>query len=181
MNILIKDIPEEGLQLRFKSPADGWLSKVLAEALEDIRHTADPAEAEFQLYRTGENVDCSGLVQTASHPACCRCLKVFSLPITVPIHLTLAPLFENARELKNQEKEDLELVKEDLEFAYYEGSSFNLGDLIREQVILAIPMQPLCNEDCKGLCQNCGKNLNEGDCGCSPNKPRKSRLTLGPS
>lgn len=181
MNILIKDIPEEGLQLKFKSPEEGWFRQVLTDALEDFHHKTDKAECEFQLYRTGEHVDCSGLVRTASHPACCRCLKVFSLPITVPIHLTLAPLFENTRELKNQEKEDLELVKEDLEFAYYEGSSFNLGDLIREQVILAIPMQPLCAEDCKGLCQTCGKNLNEEDCGCPPNEPRKSRLTLRPS
>lgn len=180
MNILIKDIPEEGLHLNFKSPQTGWFQQILAEALEDLHHKTDPAEAEFQLYRTGENVDCSGLVKTASHPTCCRCLKIFLLPLTVPIHLTLAPLFESERELKNQEKGEVELVKEDLEFAYYEGPSFNLGALIREQVILAIPMQPLCHEGCKGLCQSCGQNLNEGSCGCSP-KPSKTRLTLRPS
>ena len=51
---------------------------------------------------------------------------------------------------------------------YYEGDRLDLGEVIREQVLLGLPLKPLCREDCQGLCPRCGKNRNAGPCGCTP-------------
>jgi len=58
------------------------------------------------------------------------------------------------------------LRAEDLEFSLYEGEEVDLGPLIREQVLLALPTRPLCRDDCRGLCPQCGINLNHAECGC---------------
>ena len=54
------------------------------------------------------------------------------------------------------------------EIGYYQGEGLLLEDLLREQVLLAVPLKVICREDCKGLCPHCGKNLNEeGACSCA--------------
>lgn len=169
MNIIIKDIPEEGRELSLDAAKDGWFRGVLTQALPEMYHPEDEGKALFNLMRTGANVDCRGDVACVYHPVCSRCLKIFKNRLDVPVHLTLAPLYESERQLKLEDKDEVALIKEDLEFAFYEGETFSLSDIIREQIILAIPLQPLCKTSCKGLCQQCGKDLNEGPCGCSPN------------
>lgn len=166
MEIFIKDIPEEGRNLHFDSETESWFQNILTDSLAEACRKEDRGTADFHLLRTGQNVDCWGQVSCGCHPVCSRCLKVFKKHLDVPIHLTLAPLFESERQLKMEHRDEVELVKEDLEFTFYEGESFDLGAIIREQLILEIPMQLLCKEDCKGLCQTCGKNLNEGPCQC---------------
>ena len=166
MEIIIKEIPEEGMQLHLDSKKDGWFRQAISDSLSDLYKTGDKGEGEFELLRIGVNVDCSGVVDCDCHPTCCRCLKVFPSHMEVPIHLTLAPLYESERQLKLEQKDEVALVKDDLEFSYYEGDDFNLGGIIREQVILALPLQTLCKKNCKGLCQRCGKDLNEGPCDC---------------
>ena len=53
------------------------------------------------------------------------------------------------------------------EIGYYQGDGLLLEDVLREQVLLALPLKVTCREDCKGLCVHCGQNLNEGQCSCS--------------
>ncbi len=166
MEIIIKDIPEEGKEFFFDAASDGWFRDTLNAALPQMIQKEDEGKAAFYLLRTGANVDVRGDVACNYHPACIRCLKVFKNHLDCPIHLTLAPLYESERQIKLESKDEVALVKEDLEFSYYEGESFPLSDLIREQVILAVPIQPLCKKNCKGLCQQCGKDLNLGPCGC---------------
>ena len=56
---------------------------------------------------------------------------------------------------------------EDPDVNFYKGKTINLMPLIRDTILLAVPIKPICTPSCKGLCPVCGKNLNEGDCGCS--------------
>lgn len=168
MEIFIKDIPTEGLDLHFDSKSDIWFRDVLTESLSEMRQKEDHGRADFRLVRTGGNVDCAGNLACDCHPTCSRCLKVFSQPIDIPLHLTLAPLYEEPRQLEMDHKEEVELVKEDLNFCFYDGDSFNLSEMIREQIILELPLQPLCGEACKGLCPHCGHDLNCGSCHCRP-------------
>lgn len=166
MEIIIRDIPEEGQSLDFNAAAGGWFRKVLAESLPELFHKGDAGKVHIDLLRTEGNVDARGEIDADYHPACVRCLKNFKVHLSVPFHLVLAPLYESDRQPKLEEKDEVELVMEDLDFAYYEGDRFNLGNVLREQIILAIPMQPLCDTDCKGLCQHCGNDLNKGPCNC---------------
>src|SRR5919112_562701 len=62
--------------------------------------------------------------------------------------------------------ENVELQAEDLILSAYEGDAVDLDEIVREQTLLALPSRHLCREDCKGLCQKCGANLNENQCSC---------------
>ncbi|MBI5187527.1 MAG: DUF177 domain-containing protein, partial [Nitrospirae bacterium] len=55
----------------------------------------------------------------------------------------------------------------ELDMGFYSGEELELLDLIKEQVMLNLPMKPLCSDSCKGICPQCGTDLNEGNCGCS--------------
>jgi uncharacterized protein len=63
-------------------------------------------------------------------------------------------------------EEEIEIDAGDAEIGFYEGGGIELEDILREQVLLALPMQRVCSESCKGICPVCGKNRNETDCGC---------------
>jgi uncharacterized protein len=62
--------------------------------------------------------------------------------------------------------ENVELQAEDLILSAYEGDAVDLDEVVREQLLLALPSRHLCREDCQGLCQKCGANLNDGHCSC---------------
>ena len=95
--------------------------------------------------------------------ACSRCLEPFRLPVAADFDLRYVPHVENTGHGENDEKE---VEEDDLSTAFYENDAIDLGQLIMEQLQLALPMKPLCREDCRGLCPNCGTNLNTGRCDC---------------
>ena len=166
MKILIQDIPLEGLTLDFFGDKDLWFKELLADALGDLYQASDAAEGHIFCSRHGGQVDVTGEVTCVGYPLCSRCSTPVRLTLEVPVHTLLAPLLESVREVEIEHSAETELVKDDLEFSFYEGDSFNLGDLIREQIILSIPLQPLCRPECKGLCPRCGADLNTQACGC---------------
>jgi DUF177 domain-containing protein len=92
---------------------------------------------------------------------CSRCLEPFTLPVVTDFDLRYVPRTENVGEGEKEVEED------DLTTAFYENDQIDLGQLIMEQLQLALPMKPLCSEACKGLCPQCGTNLNIGTCDCS--------------
>jgi uncharacterized protein len=62
--------------------------------------------------------------------------------------------------------EECELDQDELDVTYLEEGRINTDHLLRENILLSLPVQPLCREDCRGLCPQCGANLNLGACGC---------------
>ncbi len=173
--ILIEDIPEEGLVVE-ASEADPWLREVVDDALGEAFASGDRARAKLSIDRVGSNLNVVGTIEISSHPSCDRCLRRYEFREDVPLHAVLAPLYENRRQQKLGEDDDVELVMEDLDFQFYEGDRFDLAEVIREEIVLDEPMKHLCREDCKGLCQRCGKDLNEGPCGC-PKEGDRSAFT----
>ena len=105
--------------------------------------------------------------------ACSRCLEPFTLPVATDFDLRYVPRTENVGEGEKEVEED------DLTTAFYEDEQIDLAHLIMEQFHLAMPMKPLCTE-CKGLCPQCGTNLNTGACDCSPKweDPRLAALKV---
>jgi len=99
-------------------------------------------------------------VQTTLETPCSRCLEAYSWPVDATFDLRYQPHAENSGEGEREIEED------DLTTAFYERDEIDLGQLMREQFYLALPMKPLCRDDCKGLCPVCGANLNRGACGC---------------
>lgn len=171
MELVVREIPEEGLELRCDAADTKWFQQVLSDALGGIRKTGDKGDLNLFLLRTGENVDCRGELAFDSHPVCARCLKEYRSHLTLPIHFVMAPLYENDQQMRQEMEAEVEITADDLEFSYYRGDRINLGEMIREQIILELPIQPVCKEECKGLCPHCGQNWNEGDCSCKEAEP----------
>jgi uncharacterized protein len=103
----------------------------------------------------------TGAVETELELVCSRCLEAYARPVRAPFDLRYLPQSANTGEGEREVEED------DLTTAYYRDETIDLGDLVREQLYLALPMKPLCREDCRGLCAECGANLNLTTCGCA--------------
>jgi len=101
-----------------------------------------------------------GDVATRVGTECVRCLT----PITVPIQAHLDAVYENAAELLKPENKAF--GNADQQISYFNGESIDPSPEVREVLMLELPTLPVCSETCKGLCPQCGKNLNEGPCDC---------------
>jgi len=93
--------------------------------------------------------------------ACSRCVEPYPFANSSTFHLRFRPRLEGS-----QENEEVEIGSEDLDVEFYTERSIPLRDLAAEQVQLAIPMKPLCDENCLGLCPKCGVNRNRERCNC---------------
>jgi uncharacterized protein len=104
---------------------------------------------------------------------CSRCLEPFAFSEKYPVRLRLhhrpgfAPKAEAApSRTPRAPAEEKELSEDDLDLAFYDEPILPFEEIVREQVLIALPMKPLCREDCRGLCPQCGKELNAGACAC---------------
>jgi len=120
----------------------------------------EPAVLAFDIEKDGARFRLAGSLRTALQLACSRCLESFTMPVNAAFDLRYQPRTSNAGEGEREIQED------DLSTAYYDDESIDLGQLMREQCYLAVPMKPLCREECLGLCPVCGTNLNRGACSC---------------
>lgn len=101
-----------------------------------------------------------GSVKADLNLNCVRCLEQFNFAAEGNLDIELMPkaMIPSAAEF--------ELRGSDLDTEYYEGDEIDLDDLIREEILLNVPLRPLCSDECKGLCPYCGKNLNIEACRC---------------
>jgi uncharacterized protein len=92
--------------------------------------------------------------------SCARCLEPVGQDVKRSLDLLYRPLGVDRR------KEEVSISQAETEIGYYEGAGLELEDALREQVLLAVPLKAVCRAECKGLCPQCGQNLNEGTCSC---------------
>lgn len=126
--------------------------------LSDLQYGAshpvtEPVEASGTVRNTAGVLVMSGSIKTCLHGVCDRCAAEFSREVEHPIQAVLV------EELANEENED--------EWVFpLEGESADLQDIVRTVFVLNMESKLLCKPDCKGLCCQCGKNLNDGPCSC---------------
>lgn len=109
----------------------------------------------------GEEVKIAGRVGANVEANCDLCLRPFALPLEIEFDTTFI-----STEQEMQRAENVELQGDDLEVSVYEGEEVDVDDLVREQILLALPTRLRCREDCKGLCPVCAADLNAAPCGC---------------
>ena len=119
-----------------------------------------PADVELCLSRDGGRVDVSGRIRTSAELSCSRCLSGFPVELDRHVEVFYLPRPDSF-------DDELRLEDSSLALAYYRDGQLPIGELVREQVLLALPMKPLCSETCGGLCPQCGLNLNIERCACS--------------
>lgn len=127
---------------------------------------AGEGSAELDFYVEGDNVFARGNLEAWVELACSRCLVNVRHPIQEELVVTYLPggqvPDEDGVESEEEDGDDGEV-----EDTYgYEGEEIDVEPLLRERLLLAIPYAPLCKPDCKGLCSQCGANLNDSECGC---------------
>jgi uncharacterized protein len=110
--------------------------------------------------KDGEQCGLVGRLRTSLRLTCCRCLDPFVVPVDVAIDLLYLPQTENRGEAESEISDD------DLSTAFYREEQIDLGQLVREQLQLTVPMKPLCRDGCQGLCPVCGINRNQERCEC---------------
>jgi uncharacterized protein len=92
---------------------------------------------------------------------CARCLESVKQDVAREFELLYRPLGADAG------RDELSVTDAEAEIGYYQGEGILLEDVLREQVLLALPLKITCREDCRGLCPHCGKNLNQEQCSCA--------------
>ena len=119
-------------------------------------------QGEIKLIRTDRGILAKAVLRTEVGVTCSRCLSLFSCPLTLNFEEEYFPTVDVIGGVP------LPLPDEPSCFTIDEHHILNLTEAIRQYAILAIPMKPLCRTNCAGLCPNCGQNLNQGACNCSP-------------
>ena len=175
----ISDITADGLSL---------VGEVTAEELgltESDAVLAGPLAVSLELTTADDLIAVTGVLEGTVVRQCVRCLKEYDDPLVFSVHAAFAREGRgskgNARQQKPGEprkkrppvtKSETDSEEEEGDDRYfYQGDHVTLSPMFREQIILAAPMQPICREDCAGLCAHCGKDLNEGPCKCPSEAP----------
>ncbi len=153
MRLIVSDIPEEGLTHDFDLPV---------EIKDDLQKEA--AHVTIKVRRLDDRVFFEGSASMSALFVCSRCLREFTSLLKVRFSEEYLPVPEAVAGAENK------LADKEPGFSYYSNDEIEIDGLIREQLLLATPMKPLCKEDCCGICSNCGKDLNEGLCGCKNNR-----------
>ncbi|HYL35704.1 MAG TPA: DUF177 domain-containing protein [Bryobacteraceae bacterium] len=124
---------------------------------------ATPLETEGAaelLANTLGEIRIQGRLRVRMRAECDRCLEPAEFPLDSAFDLYYRPATEAAGD------EEVEIDRGETEIAFYEGSGIGLKDVLREYVLLAMPMQRVCRPDCLGICPACGQNRNLVQCGC---------------
>jgi uncharacterized protein len=159
MLINVSSIPEDGLQREL-------------ELQVTVADHPDTALVFIKILRLGKVVLAEGTIKISATLNRSRCLKHYSYPMDLSFREEYTPAG-----VSDEEKE-YELSEKELNLDFYSNEEIDISELITEQILLAVPMKPLCNPVCPGICATCGKNLNEGACDCKADKadPRLSPL-----
>lgn len=142
-----------------------------AFAVDSAFKVAAPVDLAFDIFKDKDQFRLAGTVKTVLELPCSRCLEPFTWPVDASFDLRYLPHAENSAKAAPggrgpRMEVDEEIEEDDLSTAFYENDEIDLGQLMREQFLLSVPMKPLCSEACHGLCTVCGTNLNRSTCDC---------------
>lgn len=130
-----------------------------------------PVRGQVRLVRTDRGILAQAGLELAVEIRCSRCLSLFGFPVYLRIEEVYFPTVDI------HSGRYLPLPDEPGAFTIDENHILDLSETLRQYVLLAMPMKPLCRSDCAGLCTQCGQNLNVSPCQC-PSQPHDPRWAL---
>lgn len=165
MKVIVDDIPPEGLS--WKSCEEGSSFCIEGEGLS----FPSPVKIDVRLVKERKKVLLSGRVEAELELACSRCLEPCRHSLSPQLELIYYPLSFRV-------EGEGELKEKDLSVSYYREGIIDIREEVREAIILALPLKPLCHPGCRGLCPHCGHNLNKEECECGEEQidPRLAKL-----
>lgn len=156
----LNEIPSDGLRLSCDVHVDD-----LALDPEDVRMPGGLAMA-LTVISAGTTVFVTGTLSGTARRQCVRCLTDYDDALWLPIVGEYHPETELKSRPTGREASERSDKDEGDDTYVYTGEVIELGDMLREHLLLATPMQPLCREECLGLCPVCGQDLNQRRCDC---------------
>ena len=122
----------------------------------------EPITGRLKFTKIPQGILVTGELETVLEVACNRCLEPFDLPLEVEVEETFYPItdVQTGASLPLPEDSD-EATRID------EKHIIDLSEVVRQDLLLALPSRPVCREDCRGICPHCGQNLNESVCDCT--------------
>lgn len=154
MKVQFTDISTAGN--RYIITDDTWLTQT------DLRKNA-PVHAELTLTQKNEQrVEVRGNLDAGLLLVCDRCLADFDFPAQAAFHYILDGASEESGHIK-----ELECTRAHLDIIQVDEPVVDIPDLLRQQLYLVLPEKKICSQNCKGLCAQCGTNLNTGECSCA--------------
>jgi len=152
----LKDLGREKISF-----AESFEPGIVEFGTENIQQIG-PLDWSASAERTGDEIRIVGSLQTSFELSCSRCLEPARIAVNKPFDLFFR---QRDKDLFDEDAE-VELTETDTRTAFFMGTQLAIADILREQILLALPMKALCTVDCKGLCPHCGTNLNSGKCNC---------------
>ena len=159
MIIRLDSIPDDGLSLDETRPVE-WLTNFTDLVAGEGMTAAGPVAIQLYLTRMGEQVYIKGTIRVTIQTECARCLGQVTAEVEAPADVVLAPAGPGM-EAKDAEDEG---------YGTYNGEEIDLAEHLRGQLVLYFPSRFLCKPDCKGLCSQCGVDLNREICRCDTEK-----------
>jgi uncharacterized protein len=126
---------------------------------ERVKLTA-PATVNGKIRLAGKEVFVNGHVDARAQVECDRCLKPIELPVNADFEL------EYITGSEYESSEVAELTEAEMSVSVFDGDAIDVDEIVKEQILLAVPTRMLCREDCKGICPQCGTDRNTGECKC---------------
>ena len=177
--VLVHELPTHR---RFEVPAALVAEWLVGMPMRDALGVSDPdakagdGHAELDLYADGTHAFAAGTLRGHVLVACSRCVGPVRLELDEKLRVTFMPPGEMPQE-DAIAADGAEVREEDLDTFPFDGERIDVEPVLREQFVLAVPYAPLCSETCKGLCPQCGIDLNTGTCECArPVDPRLAAL-----
>jgi uncharacterized protein len=152
----IHDIAEDPKEIVYDEATDSVNALLVHGDVRDFEFR-DSATVRLDYYRAGEELFFHGRITGNVVGHCGRCLEEYRFPLAADFSSVLVP-----RHVHGTREAD-----DEIDLGYYEGQEIDVSPLVQERIILALPMRPLCSDSCKGLCPQCGTNLNTETCGCT--------------
>jgi uncharacterized protein len=163
MLINVDDLMSKNLDLAYAERPEAFdaLSKIKSDS--GVEFTG-PIRFDLKAYRVGELIVIDGHFTAPVRFSCVRCLSEFETDLTAAFKLTYCRESDSAD--RKPDEAEVALKADEIGLIRFSGLHIDLRPALQEELIMALPMRPLCKESCKGLCPRCGANLNEGDCAC---------------
>lgn len=120
-----------------------------------------PFQGEAEIWNAGDRLLVKVELSGEATLVCSRCLSAYTEPLDVSFEEEFVQGEEGEEPSEEEQEEESERT-----VSFYTGDEIDLAEPVRENILLELPMKPLCDEDCKGICPGCGTNLNLGDCTC---------------
>ncbi len=123
-------------------------------------HGVGALTVDLAIRQSGEEYYCQGNVDAKVELECARCLERFERQLSGPLDFVACS--------RTAHEENTDRAIDDEDYAFFDGSDLcvDISEVVRQAIVLAISMMPLCSDDCRGLCAQCGTNLNHETCDC---------------